>query len=239
MRRLLLLMLGVLFISVQLSAQNRTISGKVTDEKGIGIPNASVIIKGTSTGTNTDASGSFSLSIPATSKALIISYVGMDEKEISLTTANSYTIGLSTKATNDLQEVVVTGYTTTQRKKFSGATTTVAVNEVRKQPFASFDQALQGQSSGVSVVANSGQPGANAVVRIRGVGSINGGNVPLYIMDGIEINAADFGTLNQGDFERVEVLKDAVATAMYGSRGANGVIVITTRKGRAGQLQFN
>ena len=148
-------------------------------------------------------------------------------------------ISLSAASANSVSEVVVTGYTTIQRKKFSGAIATAPTQEIRKQPFGSFDQAIQGQAAGVSVVAGSGQPGASASVRIRGNGSISGGNTPLYIMDGIEIAAGDFATLNQGDFDRVEILKDAVATAMYGSRGANGVIVITTRRGRVGQLQLN
>lgn len=138
-----------------------------------------------------------------------------------------------------IDEVVITGYTTVQRKKFAGASSVVDPVSVRRQPMASFDQALQGAAAGVSVVANSGQPGSNAVVRVRGNGSVNGANVPLYIMDGVEITAADFASINQGDFERVEVLKDAVATSLYGSRGANGVIVINTRRGKAGQLQLN
>ena len=148
-------------------------------------------------------------------------------------------VSLAAASANSVSEVVVTGYTTIQRKKFSGAIATAPTQEIRKQPFGSFDQALQGQAAGVSVIGGSGQPGSGGTVRIRGNGSISGGNYPLYIMDGIEISAGDFATLNQGDFERVEILKDAVATAMYGSRGASGVIVITTRRGRAGQLQLS
>ena len=107
--------------------------------------------------------------------------------------------------------------------------------EVRKQPFGSFDQAIQGQAAGVSVLAGSGQPGANAVVRIRGNGSLSGSNVPLYIMDGIQITSADFAALNQGDIESVEILKDASAAAIYGARASNGVVIITTKKGKSGQ----
>lgn len=219
------------------SAQ-KTINGKVTDEKGTPIANASVLIKGTSSGTTTKADGTYTLSAPASATDLVISSVGFESYTIAI--GNNSTLNVSLKAaSSELENVVVTGYTTTAAKKFTGSNVTLPIDNVRRQPFASFDQALQGAGSGVSVVSNSGQPGSNAIVRIRGNGSINGGNVPLYIVDGIEVSAADFASINQGDFEKVDILKDAVATAMYGSRGANGVIVISTRKGRAGQLTFN
>lgn len=231
-----LLLLGLLCCVQFLWAQT-PVTGRVIDETdNTGIPGATVTIKGTNNSTVTDADGAFSISAPANA-TLVISNVGFNNVEVAAS-SSPITVRL-TRSQNTLSEVVVTGYTSIQRKKFSGATVNVATEEVRRQPFGSFDQALQGQASGISVVANSGQPGANAVVRIRGNGSINGGNVPLYIMDGIEINAADFASLNQGDFDRVEILKDAAATAMYGSRGSNGVIVITTRRGRAGQIQLN
>jgi TonB-linked SusC/RagA family outer membrane protein len=143
------------------------------------------------------------------------------------------------ESSSQLSEVIVTGYSTIDRAKFSGATVNVSGGSVAKQPFGSFDNGLQGASSGVNVTANGGQPGQNAVVRIRGNGSINGSNVPLYIVDGIEISAADFQTMNAGDFENVEILKDAISTGIYGSRGSNGVIVVTTKKGKSGQIQFN
>lgn len=231
-----LLLLGLL-CSVQFLWAQTQVTGRVVDETDdIGIPGATVTIKNTNNSTVTGTDGAFSINAPANA-TLVVSNVGYTNIEVAAS-ASPLTIRL-TRSQNTLSEVVVTGYTSIQRKKFSGATVNVATEEVRRQPFGSFDQALQGQASGISVVASSGQPGASAQVRIRGNGSINGGNVPLYIMDGIEINAADFSSLNQGDFERVEILKDAAATAMYGSRGSNGVIVITTRKGRAGQLQLN
>ncbi|PZR29333.1 MAG: TonB-dependent receptor [Citrobacter freundii] len=237
MRKLLLGLIVFLCFMGELLAQ-KTITGKVSDEKGNPIPNVSVVASGASSGTSTDADGIYSLSVPASATALIFSSVGFEQSTVAIGTSSKVDITLRTAST-DLENVIVTGYTTTQRKKFVGATVSVTPEDVRRQPFGSFDQALQGKASGVSVVANSGQPGANAVVRIRGNGSISGGNVPLYIMDGIEISAADFASVNQGDFDKVEVLKDAVGTAMYGSRGANGVIVITTRRGRSGQLNLN
>jgi TonB-linked SusC/RagA family outer membrane protein len=237
MRKFLLVLTAFLFYAGTLLAQ-KTITGTVTDDKGTPVPNASVVVRGTSTGTTTKTDGTYTLTVPASATTLLISSVGYEPTSVEI--GSGTVVNASIKAAaSELENVVITGYTTTQRKKFAGATVSVGAAEVRRQPFGSFDQALQGAASGVSVVANSGQPGANAVVRVRGNGSISGGNVPLYIMDGIEITAADFASLNQGDFERLEVLKDAVGTAMYGSRGANGVIVITTRRGRAGQLNLN
>ncbi len=230
-----LLSMGLLFCVQFLWAQVQ-VTGSVTDQKdGTPIAGVTVTLKNSQTSTITNADGSFRMTAPANG-TLVFSSVGYQNTERPVSSVMNVSL---TAGENAMTEVVVTGYTNIQRRKFAAAITSVNATEIRKQPFGSFDQALQGQASGVSVVANSGQPGANAVVRIRGNGSINGSNVPLYIMDGIEITAADFATLNQGDFERVEVLKDAVATGMYGSRGANGVIVISTRKGRSGQIQLN
>ena len=237
MRKLYGFLLGVLLCSHAVVAQTKEVTGKITDSQdGSPLPGVTVKAKGTNISTSSQADGSFRISIPESTTLLVFTYVGYNEIELPVSGLMNVQMSLSNTLLN---EVVVTGYTTIQRKKFSAATVVVDVKEVRQQPFGSFDQALQGQGAGISVVANSGQPGANAIVRIRGYGSISGGNVPLYIVDGIEVNAADFSSLNQGDFDRVEVLKDATATAIYGSRGANGVIVITTRKGRAGQLQLN
>ena len=237
MRKILsLLVMSLLFIATSF-AQNKTVSGKVTESSGGPVSGATISVGGKSIGA-TNANGEFTISVPASATSISISSIGFEDMSVKLTGA-PLSISLSAASANSVSEVVVTGYTTIQRKKFSGAIATAPTQEIRKQPFGSFDQAIQGQAAGVAVVAGSGQPGASASVRIRGNGSISGGNTPLYIMDGIEIAAGDFATLNQGDFDRVEILKDAVATAMYGSRGANGVIVITTRRGRVGQLQLN
>lgn len=236
--RKFLSLLGVLMLFIATaSAQNKTVTGKVTEANGNPISGATIKANGRAVGATT-ATGDFTISVPSATTSIVVSSIGFNDRSVTLT-GGALTIALTTADANSVSEVVVTGYTSIQRKKFSGAIATAPPEEIRKQPFGSFDQALQGQAAGVSVTSNTGQPGANAVVRIRGNGSISGGNVPLYIMDGIEISAADFATVNQGDFERVELLKDAVATAQYGSRGANGVIVITTRRGRAGTLQLN
>jgi TonB-linked SusC/RagA family outer membrane protein len=238
MRRLLLLVLCMSLMTSQLLAQDRTITGKVADEKGFPVANASVVVKGTRTGTTTANDGSFSLSVPSNARALIVSFVGLGEKEIGLTSSNTYDVSLSS-ITGDMTEVVITGYKTSTKRDFVGSAGTVSGEKIRTVPMASFDQALQGRVPGILVQGQSGQPGAAAAVLIRGRGSVLGSNTPLYILDGIQITAADFSTLNPADFESITVLKDASATSAYGSRGANGVIVATSRKGKAGTARFN
>ena len=239
MKKLLQSLFILLFVAATAVAQNRTITGTVTSkDDGLPLPGVSVKVKGTNIGVSTGADGKFSISVPSGATALEISSIGLQGQTIAIGSSNVLDVALLTDS-KALGEVVITGYGTVSRRSFAGATASVSAKEVAKQTFGSFDQALQGAAAGVTVIANGGQPGQQAVVRIRGNGSINGSNTPLYIMDGIEISAADFQTLNQGDFESIEVLKDAVSTGIYGSRGANGVIVITTKKGKSGQVQFN
>ena len=240
MKQLLRSLFVLLFLAGTAMAQNRTITGTVTaKDDGLPVPGVSVKVRGTNIGVSTAANGMFSISVPSNATVLEFSSIGFTSQSATIGTSSTINMSLSSDAQSLNEVVVTTGYTTISRKAFSGATASVSSAEVAKQTFGSFDQALQGAATGVSVVANGGQPGQNAVVRIRGNGSISGNNVPLYILDGIEISAADFQTINQGDFESIEVLKDAVSTGIYGSRGANGVIVITTKKGKAGQLQIN
>lgn len=168
---------------------------------------------------------------------MVFTYVGYDELEVAIT-GNELLVNMK-QASRSLNEVVVTGYATRTRRANSGSVAVVSIDDIRTQPNASFDQMLQGQAPGINVKTGSGQPGRNADVIIRGKGSINGSNAPLYILDGVEIRAGDFSTMNQNDFESVSILKDAASTAIYGSRGANGVIVITTKKGRAGRLRLS
>ncbi len=237
MKRLIAVFAMLLFAASTVFAQTKSVTGKVTDGSNVAIAGATISTGGRAVGT-TGADGRFSVSVPSNATTLRITSVGFADKDVRLT-GSELSISLTMAEAANLNEVVVTGYSTIQRKKFSGATGTLPAAKVRDQTFGSFDQGMQGLAPGVSVVSNTGQPGSNAIVRIRGNGSISGGNVPLYVMDGIEINAADFASLNQGDFEKVEILKDAVSAGAYGSRGANGVVVITTRKGRAGQLVMN
>jgi TonB-linked SusC/RagA family outer membrane protein len=235
--RKILLMLGLLFTCAQLFAQNRTVTGKVTDANGADVPGASVVVKGTTSGTVTNASGTFTLSIPSTAKILVISSTGMTSKEIDITAASSYTVQLAA-ASGDLQTVVVTGYSREKKSQFVGAATTLTAKAVETVPVGAFDQMLQGRVPGMQVNSGTGQPGSSANVRIRGTSSLGGQTQPLYVIDGVPVLASDFATLNPNDFESITVLKDASASALYGARGGLGVVVITTKSGRAGQTVF-
>lgn len=229
-------------------AQNRTVSGTVTDDKGAPLANASVVVKGTNTGTTTRPDGSFSLSVPPRGTTLVVSYVGLGDQEITLTGSSQYTVNLTANAKNNLNEVVVVGYGTQRRANLTSAVGTVKATDIENRPYTSVDQALQGKVAGLQAPVATGQPGAFQPVRIRGIGSATAGADPLYVVDGIIINSGDLtgltttanalAGLNPNDIESVSVLKDAQATSIYGSRGANGVILITTKKGRPGKTRF-
>ncbi len=213
----------------------RQISGKIVAEKdGTPIAAATITVKNTRNATVSGADGTFTISAPEKG-VLVISFVGFTTVEYA-TTAVPAVIKISVN--DNLSEIVVTGYRTSGKRDFTGSAATIKSDKIRSVPIASFDQALQGQVPGILVQANSGQPGAAASVLIRGRGSILGGNQPLYIIDGIEITGSDFASLNPADFETVTVLKDASATSNYGSRGANGVIVIVSKKGKAGATKL-
>lgn len=248
MRRILTLVLGVLLLCFELHAQTRTITGRVTDETGSAVPNASVVLKGnTAVGTTTDEQGNFSLTVPSNAQAIIVSSVGQGTKEIALTTATNYAVSLDPRS-QDMQEVVVVAYGTQKRADLTGAIGTVKADDIENKPFTSVDKALQGAVSGLFSAATSGAPGSNQTIRIRGISSINAGNSPLWVLDGVIVNTGDasrltttanlLSTLNPNDIESISVLKDAAATSIYGSQGANGVILITTKKGRAGKTKF-
>jgi TonB-linked SusC/RagA family outer membrane protein len=241
MRKLALTAIGVLTLWLQVWAQTRTISGRVTDESGAPIANASVVVTGTTTGTVTQADGTYTITVPATARTLTISSVGTAEQQISISRGATQTTNVVLRpAGGNLSEVIVTGYSNRRRTEFTGATTKVASKSIEQVPLASFEQILQGRAPGLYIASGSGQPGTAARVNIRGVGSISGGSDPLYILDGIPIESGVFRSLNPNDFASVDILKDAAGAGLYGSRGANGVIVITTKRGRAGKtlLQY-
>lgn len=219
-------------------AQDQTITGKVTGAiDGLPLPGVSVTVKGNrSVGTQTDANGNFRLKAPANAKTLIFGYIGFVSKEAAISPVMNISLAEDQKA---LSEVVVTGYAPKTKREFSGAVSTVSIENSMTQANGSFDQLLQGQAAGLNVKTGSGQPGRAADVVIRGRGSINGSVDPLYILDGVQISSGDFSSMNQNDFESITILKDAASTAIYGSRGANGVIVITTKKGKAGKLSLS
>jgi TonB-linked SusC/RagA family outer membrane protein len=231
-------MVGMLLFSAQLLAQNRTITGRITDQQGNAIPDVSVQVKGTNLGTVTNATGNFTLVVPASARTLVITSVNMASQEVAIGTQAQINVTMQPQ-NRGMEEVVVTGYTRENRSRFVGAASTVGGRDIETVPMASFDQILQGMIPGVLVNSGSGQPGSSARVVIRGVQSLSAAFAnPLYVVDGMPMEAGSFQALNPNDFESVTVLKDASAAALYGSRAAAGVIVITTKKGRAGTTVF-
>ncbi len=235
MKRLLLLMLVA--VAPFLAWAQREVTGRVTDSKnGTPLSGVSVTVKGTRTGTTTNQDGLFRISVPENS-VLVFSNVGFADKEVTPTT-NSVNVALE-QGQGILQEVVVTGYGTVNKKQYTGSVSKIAGTEVNLQPIGSLEQLLQGKAPGLLIQSQSGQPGSAASVTIRGKGSVLGGTQPLYIVDGIQVTAADFQSINPADIENYSVLKDAVSTSQYGSRGANGVIVVTTRRGQNAKTKLN
>lgn len=222
-------LLLVLLVHVSF-AQQRTISGTVSDESGP-LPGVNVIIKGTNTGTQTDFDGKYSIQA-STGDVLVFSYVGMNTTEI--TVGGSDTIDVVMAGANLLEEVVVVGYGTSTKKAFAGTAATVDQEQLEVKSFSNVSQSLTGEVAGVTVINTSGQPGTVGTIRIRGYGSVNGNRAPLYVVDGVPFSGS-INSINPADIKSTTILKDATATAIYGSRGANGVVVITTKNGTSGQ----
>src|SRR5690606_27812933 len=200
--------------------------GKVLDEAGQPLAGASVRVKGSKTGALTDSNGAFSIQAPK-GALLVISYVGYSEKEMPVTNAENLTITLTT-ASNSLEQIVVVGYGTSRKGNLSTAVGSVKGEELLERPSAqNLLQGMAGKIAGVNINLNSGKPGGNPAIKSRGTGSINGSNTPLYVIDGIV--GADPTTIDPAIIQSVDVLKDASSAAIYGSRGANGVVVITTK----------
>jgi TonB-linked SusC/RagA family outer membrane protein len=215
-----------------ISAQERTITGKITDAStGESIIGAAILIKNTTKGVVSDVQGGYSLVIPDENAVLIFSYVGYLTQEIPVADKTVINIGLAIDVTK-IEEVVVIGYGTQKKEDLTGSIAVVDVEEMNKSNFTTFDQALQGRSSGVYVSTRSGMPGSSANIKIRGIGSISLNTDPLYVVDGIPINENILNSINPNDIESLHVLKDASATAIYGARGANGVVMITTNRGK-------
>ena len=248
MKKLVILMAGLFLLTGQLLAQSsRTIVGKVTDDNGAAIANASVIVKGSTIGTTTAADGSFSLKVPETAKALIISSVNFITVEVSISKNSNVNVTLQ-PTTGNLEEVVVIGYGTQKKKEVTGAISQVNPATISTLVTPSVDKQLGGRATGVLVTNSSGLVNDPPRIRIRGVNSINGSASPLFVLDGIPISTGGFAgytsdnllaNINPADIESIEVLKDGSATAIFGSRAANGVIMITTKRGKAGKLNVN
>ncbi|MBX2915078.1 MAG: TonB-dependent receptor [Cyclobacteriaceae bacterium] len=240
-----LLLLAFVCASVVSFGQNRVVTGRVTSaDDGQGIPGANILLKGTNTGTTTNADGDFSLTI-GNDAILVISYIGYTTQEVVVGSQSRLTVSLQTDITA-LQEIVVVGYGEVQKKDATGAVTAISNKDFNKGVLMSPQDLLTGRIAGVSVISNSGAPGAASQIRIRGGASLTANNDPLIVIDGFPVDATDPGgianplaTLNPNDIETFTVLKDASATAIYGSRASNGVIIITTKKGKAGKVQWN
>jgi len=228
-------LLFLLIFSLALFAQQRQIKGTVKDEKGEAIIGATIIVKGTTTGTTTDVDGNFTLNLPATAKTLVISFVGMDKKEVDVK-GTDFKIVLKDN-TIALNEVVAIGYGTQRKKDLTGSVASVSEKALRDLPVASVGEALTGKLPGVQVTTTEGSPDADIKIRVRGGGSITQSNSPLYIVDGFARD--DIKDISPSEIQNIDVLKDASSTAIYGSRGANGVILITTKSGKSGKTSVS
>lgn len=250
MRNFSLVFIMVLFVSAGLFAQ-RTITGTVTDADAAPLPFAGVQVQGTSVGATTDVEGKYSLTVPEGSTTLVFSYTGFKSKTVELGASNVVDVTLSEDALQ-LETAIVVGYGSQKREDLTASIAQIGGDEIAGIPVAGVDQAIQGKVAGVVVTSNGGQPGGGISVRIRGNSSINAGNSPLYVIDGIPVISGDFSTqayggmdfnavtdLNPNDIASVEILKDAAASAIYGSRASNGVVLITTKRGSSGKAKIN
>ena len=250
------LLLVVFLTTFQITfAQQKTVTGRVTDAQGNGLPGVSVIAKGSRTGTQTSSDGSYSLSVANNVNTLVFSSVGFGSQEVSISGRSSVDVAMEASA-QDLNTVVVIGYGTTRKKDATGSVAALGTKEFNKGVISTPEQLIQGRTPGVTVSPSSGEPGAASTINIRGTSSIRGNNDPLYVVDGVPLDGGGtsgnggYGVegsstpknplmfLNPNDIESISILKDASSAAIYGSRGANGVIIITTKNGRGSRGAF-
>ena len=208
------------------------VSGKVTDDQGGALPGVSVVVKGTTLGSTTDGTGSFRITVPNPNAVLVFSFVGFSPKEVVVGSQTTLTVALAPDD-QTLNEVVVVGYGSQLKKEVTGAVQTVSAQEIKDIPVSQIGQKLQGRLAGVQINQTTGKPGQGISIRIRGQVSVSAGSDPLYVIDGFPITG-NIGQLNPDEIEDISVLKDASSTSLYGSRAANGVVLITTKKGKAG-----
>lgn len=246
MKKLSLILL-MLVATIGITIAQRTLTGSVTDVNGESLPSASVLVKGTTTGTVTDLDGKFSLSVPADATTLVISFTGYTTQEVAIGTSNVVDVKLVSGL--GLDEVVVVGYTTQQKRNITGTISSIKGDDLNQQAAQSFDQALQGRAVGVNVSLPNGVLNNPPVFRIRGINSISLSSYPLIVIDGVPTFSGDqsqnsaannpLSNLNPNDIESIEILKDASATAIYGSRASAGVVIITTKRGKKGKTKVN
>ena len=222
-----------------LFAQRVTVTGKITSQGGEALTGVTVVCKGTTIGTTSGSDGSYSISVPSGDAILQFSFIGYAQQEIPVNGRTVINVTMS-ETVQQMDEVVVVGYGTTKKSDLTGSVASVTSTNFRAEPVRTFAQAIQGRAAGVVVTNNSGAPGGNVKIRIRGTNSLYGSNEPLYVVDGVALNI-NISDLNVNDIESMEVLKDASATAIFGNRGANGVVLVTTKKGKSEvpQIQVN
>ena len=215
---------------------NGKLSGRVIDAKGEPIPGANISVKGTTIGTITDMDGNFSIDVNP-NQILTISFIGYETKTIPVSNQKTLNVVLQ-ETVNQLDELVVVSYGTQKKRDLTGSVSKIDAGELESFPVGQFAQKLQGQVAGVQINQSTGQPGKGMGFRIRGAASINGGSSPLFVVDGIPINM-DLSSINPDEIETFSILKDAAATSLYGSRAANGVVLITTKRGKQGKTQVD
>ncbi|NOS91489.1 MAG: SusC/RagA family TonB-linked outer membrane protein, partial [Cyclobacteriaceae bacterium] len=251
MRKNLLLKMLPLFLALITSvawAQERTVTGKVTSaDDGSGLPGVNVILKGTTTGTVTDVEGNFSISVPSSGGSLDFSFVGYVTQTVDIGSRSTIDVQLATDVTQ-LSEVIITSYGQQEKRTLTGSVAVVKSEEFQNIPSQSIDKAIQGRVSGVQMTASSGAPGGGMTVRVRGIGSVNASNDPLWIVDGVQLgrfgqttqgSSNPLASINPNDIESVEILKDAASSAIYGAQAANGVVIVTTKKGKKGRTNLD
>lgn len=213
------------------------VTGKVLDERGTGLPGVSVVVKGTTQGATTDGEGSFRITVPNANSILVFSFVGYLRKEVTVGAQTSLNVTLAPDD-QTLNEVVVVGYGSQLKKEITGAVQTVSAQEIKDLPVSQIGQKLQGRLAGVQINQATGKPGQGISIRIRGQVSVTAGSDPLYVVDGFPITG-NIAQLNPDEIEDISILKDAASTSLYGSRAANGVVLITTKKGKPGQTNIS
>jgi TonB-linked SusC/RagA family outer membrane protein len=243
-RRITIMLFFLLSLSFVTLAQELKVTGKVTDTNGEPIPGVSIAIEGTTIGTITDMNGYYSINAPQDA-VLIFNFIGFQRMKVPVNGQATLNVVLI-EDIKSLDEVVVVGYGQMKRSDLTGSVVSVSSEAISQSVTTSIDQALQGRAAGVQITQNSGAPGSSSSVRIRGINSINGSNEPIYVIDGVvidgsstSVNVNPIASINPSDIETIDILKDASATAIYGSRGANGVIIITTKKGKKGEAVVN
>lgn len=231
----LVFLLG-LFMSNQISAQNVTLEGTVKDDAGLGLPGVNILEKGTKNAASTDFDGRYKIKLSNPKAVLSFSFIGFKTKEVSIDGKTKLDISMS-EDSNSLNEVVVIGYGTSKKSDLTGAVSTISGNDLKKVPVSNVAEALTGRIAGVQVTSSEGSPDADIRIRVRGGGSLTQDASPLIIVDGFPINSMN--DISSSDIDSMTVLKDAASTAIYGSRGANGVILITTKRGKDGKVAVN